>query len=143
VVSVPFAAPYVFDEPVVVEPPAPVAAPGPLDNPLVLAAIIGGVVLLLVILVLLWLWLRRRKRRREAAASPSGLDLVIGDGDEPERDTDRSRRRIEELRERAVALAEEDLRRLAVVFERWFDEDRQIEQRSGAAPLPQPREEAA
>jgi flagellar biosynthesis/type III secretory pathway M-ring protein FliF/YscJ len=91
-----------------------------------------GAVTILLLAFLAFQLARKRKKAAEAAALPA---VIEGDEDDEdaspldlleESDEERlasSRQRIAELRERAVALANEDVHRLAVVFERWFEED--------------------
>lgn len=140
VVSVAFAPPATFDEP-----PAAPEEPKPLyEDPLVLA-LVGGGVLLLILLTTLLVWALRRKRRRaEVTAASRGLDLVIDEplDLDPTREVLDRRKRIASLRERAVELANEDIRRLGVVFERWFEEARGAEAAADEAEA-KPQEEAA
>ena len=140
VVSVAFAAPESFEEPTTEpETPAPFY-----ENPLILA-IAGGGLLLLILLVTVLLWLRRRKKRRqEIAAASKGLDLVIDEPIDldPSQDVLDRRKRITALRERAVELANEDIRRLGVVFEHWFEQAR-VEAEEAAEAEEKEQEEAA
>ena len=107
----------------------PQAEPSLLEDPLMLGL---GAVTILLLAFLAFQLARKRKKAAEAAALPA---VIEGDEDDEdaspldlleESDEERlasSRQRIAELRERAVALANEDVHRLAVVFERWFEED--------------------
>ncbi len=100
----------------------------------------GGFVLLLALLIL-WLVRRRRNKRRlaeeeaarqaaeaeEEAKEQESFEMVIGDTEipfeeEPDWEHEVLRTQIKRLRERAMRLGQEDIRRLVVVFERWFDQ---------------------
>jgi len=118
--------PLITDVPV----DAPQEEPSLLEDPMMLG--IGAVTLLL--LAFLAVQLARKRKREAEAATAASLPAVVDGEDEDEDPLDlleeseeerlaSSRLRIEELRERAVALANEDVHRLAVVFERWFEED--------------------
>jgi len=112
----------------------------------------GGLLLLGLVLFLL---LRKKKAARVAPGSGVGtsLDLLIDDPAGPRKltDSEEKRARIGALRERAVVLAREDLRRLGVVFERWFELDTKAAEaataaaasKAAAASPSEPREEAA
>ncbi|PKN54702.1 MAG: flagellar M-ring protein FliF [Deltaproteobacteria bacterium HGW-Deltaproteobacteria-14] len=151
VVGTRFAAPEVFeDQPGLTATPAP---QGLLDDPTMLIALgAGGLLLLGLVLFLL---LRKKKAARVAPGSGVGtsLDLLIDDPAGPRKltDSEEKRARIGALRERAVVLAREDLRRLGVVFERWFELDTKAAEaataaaasKAAAASPSEPREEAA
>ncbi len=104
--------------------------PSLLEDPLILA--LGGLTILLLAFLAYQLARKRKQEAENAAALPAVIDGDEEDDEQSpldlleESDEERlasSRLRIAELRERAVALANEDVHRLAVVFERWFEED--------------------
>jgi len=144
VVSTRFAPQETFDEPGAVS--ATPAPKGLLDDPIVLVAIGAGALLLLGLI--LFFVLRRKKKKKGTAKAEVGgnLDLLIDEPAGPHKpsENEEKRARIGVLRERAVSLAREDLRRLGVVFERWFEHDAKAAAAQGenAAPAP-PKEEAA
>ena len=127
VVSMRFAPITSFDEPDDGADSAAPAPASPFEDPVVLGAIGGGV---LLTGGLVWWIMRRRRKKREkeeaakAAKTGSKLDMII---DEPiiltSAEAEERRRRIEALRDRAATLAKEDVRRLAAVFEGWFELD--------------------
>ena len=135
------------------EPPGFTATPAPqglLSDPMVLIAIGAGG--LLLIGLVLFLLLRKKTSTRVAGSGVgSSLDLLIDEPTGPHKlsDSEEKRARIGVLRDRAVVLAREDLRRLGVVFERWFDHDTKAaaaataETKAAAAASAAPKEEAA
>lgn len=135
------------------EPPGLTATPAPqglLSDPMVLIALGAGG--LLLIGLVLFLLLRKKKSARVAGSGVgSSLDLLIDEPTGPHKlsDSEEKRARIGVLRDRAVVLAREDLRRLGVVFERWFDHDTKAaaaataETKAAAAASAEPKEEAA
>lgn len=130
VASVQFTPRETFEEPDVGVATAPEGAAGLLDDELTRWIAIGVGALLLIGLAV---FLATRRRRKKAVGSR--LDLVIDEpaNPEPVSEADARRARIAELRERAQVLAREDLRRLSVVFERWFDADKAAA--AAASPL--------
>jgi flagellar M-ring protein FliF len=129
---------------------APPKGPPWYEDPMVLwiAAGAGG---LLLFVLLIWLIARRVKRRKKAKAEEAAAEAQLqAETQEPFADyldtvkqeqlVDR-RTRITELRERAVGLANEDIHRLSVVFQRWFDSDKEPEVEK--EPAPEVRKEAA
>lgn len=107
----------------------------------------GAVALLLIALGVMALSSRARRKREAAALALQqranvpglapvyeGLEQFAAEGEANQR-VDR-RLRITELRDRAVQLGNEDLHRLAVVFQRWFEEDKEVE-------VVEPKKEAA
>jgi len=139
VVSVRFTAPEAFDEPAGDGIPAPT---GTFDDPMVRWIAIGAGALLLIGLALFFLLRRKKDRRRPLGG---GLDLLIDEPVGPTRlsGPEDKRARIAALRERAMTLAREDLRRLGVVFERWFETDTKAVASEAKASAERPREEAA
>lgn len=100
--------------------------------------IVGGVVGLGLLIGLAAVLLRSRGRKKRALAlaqapqprlTPAFTEL--GEAMLPEQVVDR-RERIAELRERAIQLGSEDLHRLGVVFQHWFEQD--VEEKVAAEP---------
>jgi flagellar M-ring protein FliF len=124
----------------------PVAAPesapqGPwYEQPLVW--VVGGAVALLILALGVWLIVRsRRKQQPEVPATLPSASPLFPDFPEalqPDALIDR-RQKITELRERALSLANEDIHRLSVVFQRWFDSDKEHD----GEPKVEVRKEAA
>ncbi len=83
----------------------------------------GAGILLLVVGLLVWRARRRKKGvRLSLSVQPSAAELAELTEVSVEPPIDR-RQRISELREQALELANEDVHRLTMVFERWFEQD--------------------
>jgi len=97
------------------------------EQPMVLIAAAGA--LLLLVLLTAWRVASGRKKRQKLAelvVVNQAITDTTGGTAEPDKEVTSSdrRARIAELRERALALGNEDLPRLVVVFEHWFEADR-------------------
>jgi len=131
VTSVPFASidgigPLDELTPVAGTPEAPTEVPL-WEQPMVLIAAAGA--LLLLVLLTAWRVASGRKKRQKLAelvVVNQAITDTTGGTAEPDKEVTSSdrRARIAELRERALALGNEDLPRLVVVFEHWFEADR-------------------
>lgn len=122
--------------------PTPVEVPL-WEQPLVLIAAGAGLLLLIALVVGLRVASGRKKKKAlELALVPPPVETVDIAETNPETLAAMRRARIAELRERALALGNEDLPRLVVVFERWFDADK-AEHELDNAVVKRPNREAA
>jgi len=86
--------------------------------------ILAGGALLFVTAIVMFLSRARKKRKAAAPKNLPRIEPPLGVSEQGLAAVDH-RQRITELRERALELGNQDPDRLAVVFERWFDEDRE------------------
>ncbi|MCC6620532.1 MAG: flagellar M-ring protein FliF [Deltaproteobacteria bacterium] len=146
VVSVPFAAPDVGDT---ATPGGDPTAGDTSKGDDLLPILVGGIGAAIVLALLIAFGLGGRRRRDAAAA---GRALAVAEppptplpppAAKTEVDAVARRHRIAELRERAVTLGHEDIHRLTVIFERWFDDERRLEAERERTRAEPPKQEAA
>jgi len=147
VVSTTFTAPEALDGP---GPGGDVGDEAPPTDLVPILVGVGAGALLLGLVVAFLITGRKKKVGVERAAGPTPLAVVETPAPaeltaelSAEAEAAHRRQRITQLRQRAVELGNEDIHRLQVIFERWFDDERRLEEEREKHKADAPKQEAA